>query len=518
LTTTTDFYTVNTGAGLVFSVRRTDPANNTQSLGDIASLKYNGIEYQEPTRGTQVVTGIGGGTVTATAYGSKYIKIAVTAPDGGLTHYYIAKNGCSDIFMGTYFESEPSLGNVRFITRIPYNLLPDGPAPSDLSGNTGAIESQDVFGLANGQTRSKHYSNHRQMDWTWTGARGKNVSVWMVKGNEEGMSGGPFYRSLINQASADGDQEIYELINYGEAQTEAFRTKIPNLYTLVFIVGTTPATPDLSFVSELGLLGYVPPAGRGGVVGVGISGRDTKYSYVVGFANATAQYWAPVSSDGSYARTDMLPGTYAVTVYKGELSVWTGSATVKAGATASVDAITVKDDPSMNTVLWRIGDWDGTPNEFLNGIRLTTMHPQDSRMASWGPVTFAVGKDSAAMFPAVQFRKANSPTTVNFKVTEEQAVATHTLRIGITVAYNNGRPQVTLNGHTLSNPAASDQPDSRSLTVGTYRGNNTTFSWSIPASYFVSGDNTMTISPISGNSDLGTWLSASYSYDCVELE
>jgi rhamnogalacturonan endolyase len=88
----------------------------------------------------------------------------------------------------------------------------------------------------------------------------------------------------------------------------------------------------------------------------------------------------------------------------------------------------------------------------------------------------------------------------------------------LVLAYNNGRPQVTINGHTLSNPPASDQPDSRSVTIGSYRGNNTTFTWNIPAAYFAAGDNTMTIAPISGNTDLGTWLSASYVYDCVELD
>ncbi|HER2209423.1 TPA: hypothetical protein VJT00_001764, partial [Streptococcus pyogenes] len=66
-------------------------------------------------------------------------------------------------------------------------------------------------------------------------------------------------------------------------------------------------------------------------------------------------------------------------------------------------------------------------------------------------------------------------------------------------------------------PAASSQPNSRSFTIGTYRGNNTTFSWNIPASYFVNGSNTITITPISGSSDLGNWLSAGWVYDCVEL-
>ncbi|MGC4068406.1 MAG: rhamnogalacturonan lyase B N-terminal domain-containing protein [Polyangiaceae bacterium] len=104
LTTTTDYYTVNTGSGLVFSVRRTDPSASTQAAGDISSLKYNGVEFQDQTRGSQVGVGLGGGTVSATTYGSNYIKITATATDGDLTHYYIAKNGCSNVYMATHFR------------------------------------------------------------------------------------------------------------------------------------------------------------------------------------------------------------------------------------------------------------------------------------------------------------------------------------------------------------------------------------------------------------------------------
>jgi rhamnogalacturonan endolyase len=129
-----------------------------------------------------------------------------------------------------------------------------------------------------------------------------------------------------------------------------------------------------------------------------------------------------------------------------------------------------------------------------------------------------VGSSSTSSFPSCQFRGTNSPTTILFNLTSTQAAAAHTLNIGITTAYNNGRPSATINGHTLSNPSASTQPGDRSLTTGTYRGNNTTFTWSIPAADFVTGQNTLTITPISGNSDLSAWLSASWSYDCVELD
>ena len=45
LTQDASFYTIDTGAGLVFKVRRLDNGVSTQSAGDIASLLYNGAEY-----------------------------------------------------------------------------------------------------------------------------------------------------------------------------------------------------------------------------------------------------------------------------------------------------------------------------------------------------------------------------------------------------------------------------------------------------------------------------------------
>jgi rhamnogalacturonan endolyase len=75
-----------------------------------------------------------------------------------------------------------------------------------------------------------------------------------------------------------------------------------------------------------------------------------------------------------------------------------------------------------------------------------------------------------------------------------------------------------VNNWTSPIPSVSSQPSSRSVTIGTYRGNNTTFTYSIPASAFVAGANTLKINVASGNSDLGTWLSAAFAYDCIELD
>src|SRR3954470_19420214 len=57
ITADANFYTVDTGGGLVFKVRRTDNGASTQSAGDLASLVYNGVEYQNQSRGSQVNSG-----------------------------------------------------------------------------------------------------------------------------------------------------------------------------------------------------------------------------------------------------------------------------------------------------------------------------------------------------------------------------------------------------------------------------------------------------------------------------
>jgi rhamnogalacturonan endolyase len=522
LSTATDFYTVDTGAGLVFKVRRTDNGSSTQSAGDLMSLVYNGVEYQNQTKGSHInsgfdflYTGVSAVSVSASVINANFIRITVAA--GDLTHYYMARNGYPHIYMATYFTSEPdTLGLCRFIVRVPSTLLPNGPPPSDIRNNTGAIESADIFGMADGTTRSKHYSNMRLKDWSHIGATGTNVGLWMVRSNHEGDSGGPFYRSLLNQCGSD--QEITYIINYGEAQTEPFRTNILNgPYALVFTTGAPPPALDTSWVSTMGLVGFVGAAGRGTVTGAGIAERDTRYAYTVGFANSTAQYWtAATAGNGAFTMPGMLPGSYTLTVYKNELAVYSTSAVVNAGAVTSLGNITIGDDPSRVAPLWRIGNWDGTPNEFLNGDKVTTMHPSDVRMADWNTGTYVVGTSTPASgMPAYQWRDVNGSQAIQFNLTPAQVVAS-TVRVGITCAYEGARPKLSVNSWSSSNPSPSTQPDTRSLTVGTYRGNNAMFTFAVPANAFVAGTNTLWVFPISGSGTTG-FLSAGYSLDCVEL-
>jgi rhamnogalacturonan endolyase len=511
-------YIVNDGANLVVTIT---------SGGDISSCKYAGTELNDTTKASCIASGLGASSVTAATVDGYIVITCVSTSiaSSALTHYYIFENGVDDIFMADYVTSEPSVGELRYIFRGQFNLLPNGPPDSDNNGNTGAIESTDVFGYANGWTTSKYYGSERAKDLTVKGATGTGVGVFVAFGNRESSMGGPFVRDIENQGDGTGsDQEIYNYMNSGHhlnvtiaGQTEAFRLNVLyGPYAYCFTNGSTPSVPDFSFIANLNLTGYVGTAGRGRVVLNGLSGMNTAYTYYMGFSNSTAQYWETLNSSGGGECYNMKPGTYNMVIYKNELAVWTGSVSVTAGNGTTVHTITVT-DPSAVATIWRIGDWDGTPLEFLNGQTFMIRHPSDSRNSSWGPVSFGTG-GANNKFPADQFRGDNSPTTITFPLTAAQAGAAHTFNIGITDAYNNGRPSVTINGHALSNPGASNQPSDRCETVGTYRGNNTTFSWSIPAADFVTGTNTLTITPISGSSDLSAWLSASWAYDCVELD
>jgi rhamnogalacturonan endolyase len=209
----------------------------------------------------------------------------------------------------------------------------------------------------------------------------------------------------------------------------------------------------------------------------------------------------------------MKPGAYTQTLYQGELGVATRSVTVTAGSTATGQHIT--SGWLTPTAIFRIGDWDGAPTSFKNGSNLTVMHPSDTRMASWGPTTYTVGSSSVGAFPAYQWTGVNDPTTVEFTLSAGQ-VAARTVRIGISAAYAGGRPRISVNSWTSAIPSPSTQPTSRSLTIGTYRGDNALFTYQVPASAFVTGTNTMRIDIVSGSSGAG-YLSPGVAFDCVEL-
>ena len=193
--------------------------------------------------------------------------------------------------------------------------------------------------------------------------------------------------------------------------------------------------------------------------------------------------------------------------------------TVSAGGTTSLNSITIGNDPSTANTVWRLGDWDGTPGEFKNAGLMTYAHPSDGRASKWtGNVVIGSGNE-AASFPCYIWKDVNDGILVYFKLTAAQAAAAHTLRVGVTTAYINGRPRVTVNDWVSPIPAAPSQPSTRSLTTGSYRGNNHTFTYNIPATAWKSDTsqyNILKLNVVSGSTG-SAFLSPGTSFDCMDL-
>ncbi|MFE4815303.1 rhamnogalacturonan lyase B N-terminal domain-containing protein [Streptomyces sp. NPDC056704] len=509
-------YVVDTGANLVFKVSKTN--------GDLTSLVYRGTEYQGyGGKNSHVESGLGTSTVTIAQSGS---TILVSVAYGTLKHYYAARSGENNVYLWTN-KADTSVSATRYIVRVKAGLfLNDEPDSYTYAPTT--IESADVFAKSDGQTRSKHYSKLRVIDYNYIGWTTGSVGLWFVRSNHEKASGGPFYRSLLRHQSADGGG-LYEILYYGENQTESERFGLQGPYVIAFTDGGAPSSSlyagnlTTSWADSLGISGYTAASGRGRVAGVGISGRDTAYAYTVGLANSAAQYWGSArASDGYFSIAGVLPGSYTLTVFKGELAVYTSSVTVTAGGTTTLNSIAIpsSNDPSNASAIWRIGTWDGTPSGFKNADLMTYAHPSDVRAASWtGNVVVGSGTETSA-FPCYLWKDVNSGIIVYFRLTAAQAAAAHTLRIGVTTAYANGRPQIVVNDTwTSAVPSPPTQPSTRSLTVGSYRGNNYTFTYSVPASAWLtdtSAYNTLKIYVASGSGST-SFLSAGTSVDAVDL-
>ncbi|KAG8911112.1 hypothetical protein FRC01_005922 [Tulasnella sp. 417] len=112
-------------------------------------------------------------------------------------------------------------------------------------------------------------------------------------------------------------------------------------------------------------------------------------------------------------------------------------------------------------------------------------------------------------------KSVNNPTTIKFTLSSSQTGAA-TLRIGSTIAFAGGRPQVTVNSWLGPAPGAPVDLNSRGFTRGTYRGNNVIYEVSIPSGVLVSGTNNIYINVISGSSG-DTFLSPNFVYDAVAL-
>lgn len=199
-------------------------------------------------------------------------------------------------------------------------------------------------------------------------------------------------------------------------------------------------------------------------------------------------------------------------LYKTEHQVASTTVTVTAGGTTSKSIASTETVPS---VLFRIGTVDGQPTGFKNAANQLKMHPSDSRMSPWTPVTFTWGSSSTADFPMAQIQNLNDPTTIVVTLTAAQVAAARTLRIWTTLSFAGARPGVTVNGHAQATPAAPVKIDSRGFTRGAYRGYGEHYEFSLSVGTLVSGSNSIQITAASGSSG-DTFLAPNVSF-CPEL-
>ncbi|CZT03961.1 related to Putative rhamnogalacturonase [Rhynchosporium agropyri] len=517
-------YVIDTGSLLVFAV--------SKSNGDITSMKYRGREtngYQG--KNSHVESGLGASVVTIKQYSTPANIIQVTVTYRSLVQTYIARYGNNNIYILTN-KGDASVAASRYIVRLVPGLLPKAITESDYyDPSTRNVEASDVtVSSATGYTKSKHYqgSNYgRTIDYDYVGKASSTLGIWLVRSNREKASGGPFFRSLVRGCSNIAE-DLYEILFYSMGHTDPQRWGLQGPYVLSFTDGGPPNSAlfsrnvDWSWMDTLGIKGWVPTAGRGTVAGVGIKNMKAGYTYVAALSNTNAQYWATASQGtGSFNIQKVLPGTYKLTVYKDEIEVYTSTVAVTAGGRVALNSIQ-PNDPSDTPVIWRIGEWDGSPKGFANFDKTpmlpTYMHPSDKRMGTWTPSNYIVGTSGSGSLPGYMWKDVNNGHLIYFRLSAAQTAAAHTVRIGITEAFIGGRPSITINKWSSKIPAATDQASTRSLTVGTYRGNNVMLTYDVPASAFNAAGqfNIMSINVVSGSTGTG-FLSPGISLDAIDF-
>ncbi|KAI0435001.1 polysaccharide lyase family 4 protein [Xylaria sp. FL1042] len=495
----------------------------SSSTCDITSLKFYGTEYQYQSTGSHIASGLGSGTSVSytTSPSGDTVIFACTQSnsDFDLTHYMVFRDGSANIWMGTSINSEPSVGELRYIFRLTglTAAYPEGDV-SYTAGGT-AIEGSDVFTVS-GQTRSKFYSSDRFIDQSVYCATdsGATVHACFLRPNHqatEKSSGGPFFRDISLNYGGDYHSVTYYM-NSGHVPTEAYRTGFHGPYVFAMTRSGIPSASsiDVSFFDTLGLKNYVPTSGNRGYVKGTASGVSSSFPIVVHWYNSNYQFWTTASSAGAFTSPPMPAGSYTMALYQDEFLAATQTVSVSAGSTATSNiAATAKALTESKTTIFKLGDYDGQPTGFLNAANQLRMHPSDSRMSSWSPGT--VSSTSASSWPMAIFQAVNNGQKISFSLSSALS-STATLRIATTLSFAGGRPQATVNSYTCSAPAAPTKIDSRGVTRGAYRGYGEIYECSIPSGTLVSGTNTVTINVISGSSG-DTYLSPNVIFDAIEL-
>ncbi|KAF4321448.1 hypothetical protein JM18_003332 [Phytophthora kernoviae] len=509
------FDALDTGRGLTITMK--------QSTCDITSIKYNDQELQYKSMGTHVNSGLGKTGVASTIETLNDSKktIQVSCKITGIEQTYLFRPNENVIYMGTYHTKDLVLPELRFLARLDKSVVNAGIMEATIESGMTAIEAEDVVADSKGLTRSKFYSAVPFIDDDVHGVDSSAAGVYFVISDlgYETSSGGPFFRDINNKFDVSNELTFY--MNSDHTRIEDYRYGFHGPYALALTSGDAPAASslDFEFFQDLGLNGFVPSSKRGQMTGTitdseGVLGDS---DVVVGFANANAQYWTKVAA-GSKTFTSplMKAGRYTATVYKKQLAVGTSTVEIEGGGNNPL-SLAVAYNMTSNPI-WRIGEWDGTPDGFLNADKIHKMHPSDSRMSPWEPLTFTPGSDEDSAFPMAQFRSANDPITISFSLTGDQAKSPRTLKIGLTLAQVSARSSVSVNDNWTAPVPESVAVKTRGVTRGVTVGNYKLYEYTIPVSALVTGTNTIKLTIASGASDPAEkFLAASVVFDALEL-
>ncbi|KAI1496818.1 family 4 polysaccharide lyase [Biscogniauxia marginata] len=500
VTTSDDSYTVDTESSNAFTV------TISRSSCDI-------------TTGSHIASGLGSATVSYETSGDHVIvQCVASSSDFDLTHYMVFEDASSAIYMGTYTNSEPAFGELRFIFRLTglTEAYPFGDVSDTADGS--AVEGSDVY-LVGSETRSKFYSSERFIDddvYCATDSGATIHACWLRPNSQatEKSSGGPFFRDIdLNWGGSYHSVTYY--MNSNHAQTEAYRQGFHRPFVFSFSRSGIPASSDfdVSLFDDLGLLGYVGSSERGYVAGTA-SGVSSDFPIVLHWHNDDYQAWVYAASSGTFTSPALAAGSYTMALYQDEFLAATATVTVSATetTTANIEATnTILTD--SHTTVFRLGDYDGRPTGFLNAENQLRMHPSDSRMSDWAPGTVA-STDTAA-FPMAIFKSVNDGQKISFTLGSDIS-SEATIRLATTLAFASGRPQATVNSYACDTPGAPTKIDSRGVTRGAYRGLGEVYDCTVPSGTLVSGENTVTINVISGSGG-DEFLSPNVIFDAIEL-
>jgi rhamnogalacturonan endolyase len=493
-------WTYDTGAGLVVTMNPT--------TGDLRSLRHRGVELATPGHpAAQIDSGWPSATVTRRDAGT---DVVFTVVHDDLTQYYVLRHGDNTVYMATTTTGKHD--PLRFIARLNTGYLPTSPVAGRTAGAVAAVEGSDVFRFADGKTASKFYSAQELVGQNPFGAFGPAHGAFILPGRQELTAGGPFFRD--HEVNDTGSTVNITHVMYStHYQTEGERIGVNGPYALQVTDGGQPTLTSMDWMSDF-VPGLPAVSARGTVTGT-VSGQTRGLTRTVALAGPAGQYWAQAAGD-KFTIEKVRPGTYTATLYAGELAVGaTGTVTVTAGATST--AALAGDVPEPGTIA-QIGVLDGTPRGFRNADKIETMHPSDVRMAAWTQSAFQAGKDSAAGFPMAQFKSVNPTLPVTFSLGSVPGRGI-VVRIATTGAFGGGRPMIAV-GNWTSPASASPAPNAvvgRGITRGTWRGFNQTYTFTAPASALRAGDNTMTISVLSGQAG-GEFLSPNYVFDAISID